>query len=59
MFVFVFAEPLDEIVACQGYAEAVGGEAVFGEAEVEEGCDGDGRGAELFLLFCEVRAADL
>jgi len=46
-------------VACQGYAEAVGGEAVFGEAEVEEGCDGDGRGAELFLLFCEVRAADL
>jgi hypothetical protein len=50
--VFLLAEPFDEGVGGEGLTEAVGCEAVFGEAEVEEGCYGGGRGAELFLLFC-------
>ena len=38
--------------------EFVGGQTVFGEAEVEEGGYGDGGGADLLLLFGEVGAAD-
>ena len=58
LLVVVFAEPLDEAVARERLAHAVGGEAVFREAEVEEGGDGDGGGAELFLLLVVVGAAD-
>lgn len=50
--VFLLAEPFDEGVGREGLAEAVGCEAVFREAEVEKRCYGDGRTAELFLLFC-------
>lgn len=39
--------------------ETVGDQTVLGEAEVEEGSDGDGGCAELFLLFYEVGASDL
>ena len=57
--VLLLAEPFDEGVGGNGTAEAKGGQAVFGKAEVEEGGDGDGGGAELFLLFDEVGASDL
>ena len=49
-----FADVLEEGGALEGLAEAEGGQAVLGEAEVEERCDGDRRGSELFLLFEEV-----
>lgn len=58
LLVVVLANPLDEAVRCEGNAHADGRETVLGKAEVEEGCDGDGRGAELLLLFGEVGAAD-
>lgn len=49
--VFCFAEPGDEGCGGEGHTQAVGCEPVFGEAEVEERCDGDGGGGELFLLL--------
>lgn len=59
LLVFLFADPGDEGLRGQGSAHAVGGQAVFGEAEVEEGDDGGGRGGELLFLFDEVGTADL
>ena len=58
LLVAVFSNPLDEAVACQWDTHAVGCEAVLGEAEVKHCGDGDGLRAELFLLFCQVGAAD-
>lgn len=59
LFVFVLAEPADEAGAGKGLAETVGYESVFGKTEIEEGGYGDVGCAELFLLFCEVGAADV
>ena len=58
VFVLVVAEPLDERRGGEGDAHPVGGQAVLGEAVVEEGGYGDFGGAELFLLLDEVGAAD-
>lgn len=59
VFVVVLADVLDEGVGGEGLAELEGGEAVFGEAKVEEGGYGHAEGvAELFLLLGEVGAAD-
>lgn len=58
LLVHVFAQPLDEGVRRERDAHTDRGETVLGEAEVEEGRDGYGGGAELFLLFGEVGAAD-
>ena len=53
------ADVADEAAGGQGHAEAVGGQAVLGEAPVEEGDDVDGGGvADLLLLLDEVGAAD-
>lgn len=49
---------LDEAVGLERLAEAVGGQAVLGEAPVEEGDDVDGGAAELLLLLDEVGAAN-
>lgn len=54
LLVFLFAEVLDEGVGGQGLAKTKRIQPVLGEAEIEHGCDGQGRGAELFLLFGEV-----
>ena len=55
----VLAELGDEAVGGQGLAELEGGQAVLGEAKVEEGGDGDAGGfAELLLLLDKVGAAD-
>ena len=59
LLVFGLAEPLDEAVAGERYAEPVGRQPVFREAEVEERGYGDGGRAELLLLFGEVGASDL
>jgi hypothetical protein len=60
LLVLVFADPLDEAVGGEGLAELISGQAVLGEAEVEEGGDGRPRGlAELLLLLGEVGAADV
>lgn len=56
--VVVFANVLDETVGRERHSHANGGQAVLGEAVVEEGCDGDAGGSELLLLLCEVGAAD-
>jgi hypothetical protein len=58
LLVVVLADPLDERVRRERHAHADRGQAVLGEAEVEEVGDGDARGAELFLLLGEVGAAD-
>jgi hypothetical protein len=59
LFVLVLADPFDEAVAGHGLAELVGRQAVLGEAEVEEGGDGDAGGlAQLLLLLDEVGATD-
>lgn len=59
LLVLVLADPLDEAVAGHGLAELVGRQAILGEAEVEEGGDGDASGlAQLLLLLDEVGAAD-
>lgn len=55
----MFTEVLDEGGRGEGLTEAECDEAVFSEGEVEEGGYGDVGGAKLFLLFDEVRAADL
>lgn len=57
--VFLFTEPLDEAVARERLAQAVGNQAVLGEAEVEESGDIRGSRSQLLLLFHKVRAADL
>lgn len=58
LLVVFFANVLDEAVAREGHSHADGGQAVLGEAVVEEGCDGDAGSSELLLLLCEVGAAD-
>ena len=58
LFVCGFAEPGDERGRGEGDAHAEGCETVLGEREVEEGGYREGGGAELFLLFDEVGAAD-
>ena len=45
-------------MARQGHPHPVCRQPVLGEAEVEEGRDGDGGRAELFLLLDEVGAPD-
>lgn len=59
LLVFVFSEPANEGGRGEGLAETDCGETVFGEAEIEEGCYVYGAGAELFLLFGEIGAADV
>lgn len=60
LLVLVLADPFDEAVGGEGLAELIGGQAVLGEAEVEEGGDGGARGlAELLFLLGEVGAADV
>lgn len=59
LLVLVLADPADEVVGVEGLAQLEGRESVLGEAEVEEGGDGDAGGlAELFLLLLEVGATD-
>lgn len=58
LLVLLLANVLDEAVGGQLLAQAVGRQAVLGEAKVEEGRDVDGRRAELLLLLDEVGAAD-
>lgn len=59
LLVLRLADPADEAVGREGLAQLVRREAVLGEAEVEEGGDGDAGGlADLFLLLDEVGAAD-
>ena len=59
LLVLVLADPLDEAVGLELLTELDGCEAVLGEAEVEEGRHiHAGRGADLFLLFDQVAAAD-
>lgn len=59
LLVLVLADPLDEAVGGQRLAQLVRGQAVLGEAVVEEGGDGHASGlAELLLLLDEVGAAD-
>lgn len=53
------AKPLDEGVTSEGLAKTVGGQAIFGETEVEERGNEDGGCAELFLLFGKVGATNL
>ncbi len=57
--ILVLAQPLDETAAGQRLAQSVRRQTVLRETEVEERCDVDGGGAELFLLFGEVGASDL
>lgn len=57
LLVLGLAEPADEAVGGQLLAVLVGGQAVLGEAEVEEGGDGHVRGAQLLLLLGQVAAA--
>jgi hypothetical protein len=59
LLVLVLADPLDEAVGGQRLAQLVRGQAVLGEAVVEEGGDGHAGGlAELLFLLDEVGAAD-
>lgn len=58
LLVLVLADILDEAVGGQRVAELVGGKAILGKAEVEEGGDVHRGGAELFLLLDEIGAAD-
>jgi hypothetical protein len=59
LLVLVLADPLDEAVGGQRLAQLVRGQAVLGEAVVEEGGDRHAGGlAELLLLLDEVGAAD-
>lgn len=59
LLVLVLADPLDEAVGGQRLAQLVRGQAVLGEAVVEEAGDGHaGRLAELLFLLDEVGAAD-
>lgn len=58
LLVFLLADPLDEAVGRERHAEFVGCQPVLRKAEVEERRHGDRGGAELFLLFGEVGAAD-
>ena len=58
LLVRVLAEPLDERMRGQRHAHTDSGEPVLREAEVEEGGYRDAGGAELLLLFGEVRAAN-
>lgn len=57
LLVLGLAEPADEAVGGQLLAVLVGGQAVLGEAEVEEGRHGHVRGAQLLLLLGQVAAA--
>lgn len=56
--VLVLSDPADERGARQLLAQTNSREAVLGEAEIEEGGDRDGSGAELLLLLDEVGSAD-
>ncbi len=58
LLVAVLANILDEGVGGEWTTELVGGQAVLGEAEIEEGGDWDGGRAELLLLLGQVGAAD-
>ncbi len=59
LLVLGLADPLDEAVGGQRLAELEGCQAVFREAKVKEGRDGDARRlAELLLLLDQVGAAD-
>lgn len=58
LLVFLLAQPSNEALACQLLPQSIGREPILRETEVEEGCHGDLGGAELFLLFHEVGAAD-
>lgn len=57
--VLLLSEPLDEAVASERLAQAVGDQAVLGEAEVEQGGDIGCCRAQLLLLLDEVGATDL
>jgi hypothetical protein len=59
LLVLFFPEPSDEGGRGEGFTETESTEAVFGEAEVEEGGYVYGIAAELFLLFFEVGAANV
>lgn len=58
LLVVLLADVLDEAAGGQLLAELVCGQAVLGEAPVEEGDDVDGVRAELLLLLDEIGAAD-
>jgi hypothetical protein len=57
--VLLLAQPAYKARALERDAHAEGGEAIFGEAVVEEGGDGDSVGAELLLLLGEIGAPDV
>src|SRR5450432_244525 len=56
--ILLLADPFDKRVRGERHAHLVGRQAILGKAKVEERRDGDGRRADLFLLLCEVGAAD-
>lgn len=59
LLVGLLANPADEAVRGERLAQLVGRETVLGEAEVEEGGDGDAGGlSELLLLLNEVGATN-
>lgn len=59
LLVRLLSDPIDKGLSGEGCAHTVGRESVFWEAVIEEGGYVDGGGAELFLLLCEVGAADV
>jgi hypothetical protein len=59
LLVLVLADPADEAVGGKGLPQLEGRQAVLGEAEVEEGRNGNAGGlAELLFLLLQVGAAD-
>jgi len=59
LLVFLFSDPLNEAIASKRFPQAVGCQAILGEAVVEEGGNAHARGAKLFLLLIEVGSANL
>lgn len=58
LLISILTNKVDEGVGSEWLAKLVCGKTVLGEAEVEEGGDVDGGGADLLLLLGEVGTAD-
>lgn len=59
LLVLLFSDPLNEAITSKRLSQAVGSQAILGEAVVEEGSNAHARGAKLFLLLIEVGSANL
>lgn len=57
LLIVVLSNPLNEARACHRLAHAIGREAVFRKAKVEQGSHGYGGSTELLLLLDQVRSS--